>query len=148
MAVVLIVDDEPHIRQILAKAIGRAGHEVVQADSSDAALEAMERQVADVVFTDIQMPGRDGRWLTGELRKRFPQTAVVLATAVSTIEPQISFQPGALSYLVKPFELAAVLKALNAALAWRHTAVTNDLQSTDTQGGLDDWLDSLNSRRS
>ena len=80
MALILIVDDEHGVRRVLARGIKGAGHEIVEADSADAALAMTERQPAAVVFSDVQMPRRDGLWLTGELRTRYPTTAVVLAT--------------------------------------------------------------------
>lgn len=143
MALILVVDDEQPIRQLLARAIKQAGHEVMEADSSDAALAAMEQRAAGVVFTDIQMPGRDGRWLTNELRRRYPLTAVVLATSVKNIEPQISLQWGVLSYLTKPFDLPALKSALDIAVAWHLETVKNGPKDTDVNDKLGDWLDSL-----
>ncbi len=143
MALVLVVDDEAHVRQLLGQAIARDGHEVVEADSSDAALAVMARRAADVVFTDIQMPGRDGRWLALELRKRYPSSAVVLATSVTDLEPATTLRFGVLSYLVKPFDLADVRQALKTAVAWhedRAAAGPEELQHDQ----LEAWLDSLN----
>jgi len=143
MALILVVDDEQPIRQLLARAIKTAGHEVMDADSSDAALKVMEERAAGVVFTDIQMPGQDGRWLTNELRRRYPLTAVVLATSVKNIEPQISLQWGVLSYLTKPFDLASVKTALDIAVAWHNERVASGPKETDFNDRLGEWLDSL-----
>jgi len=142
MALVLVVDDEVNVRQLLGTAIKRAGHEVLEADSSDAALEVMQTRAADVVFTDIQMPGRDGRWLTLELRKRYPLTAVVLATSVTDLSASISLRFGVLSYLVKPFDLKAVHEALQMAVEWHDKATAAGLHDLE-EGQLEKWLDSL-----
>jgi DNA-binding NtrC family response regulator len=142
MALVLVVDDEPQVRQLLAQAIKRAGHEVAEADSSDAALQVMARHAADVVFTDIQMPGHDGRWLTIELRRRYPLTAVVLATSVADLSPTITMRFGVLSYLVKPFDLDAVVHALATAVAWHDQAVASGVHNVEADQ-LEKWLDSL-----
>jgi two-component system OmpR family response regulator len=142
MALVLVVDDEAHVRQLLGQAIRQAGHEVVEADSSEAALKVMEKRPADVVFTDIQMPGRDGRWLTIELRKRYPVSAVVLATSVTDLEPTITLRFGVLSYLVKPFDLNAVREALEMAVAWHKDATVSGPKEVE-QHRLEEWLDSL-----
>jgi two-component system response regulator GlrR len=143
MARVLVVDDEVDVRQLLGQAIRHAGHEVVEAESSDAALKAMESKAADVVFTDIQMPGRDGRWLTIELRKRYPITAVVLATSVTDLEPTITLRFGVLSYLVKPFDLTAVTEALAMAVEWHDKAASAGGPHTLEVDQLERWLDSL-----
>jgi DNA-binding NtrC family response regulator len=142
MALVLVVDDEADVRQLLGLAIRKAGHEVVEADSSDAALKVMEQRPAAVVFTDIQMPGHDGRWLTLQLRKRYPATAVVLATSVTDLEPMITLRFGVLSYLIKPFDLGAVRKALDIAVSWHHEVVAEGPRKVE-EDRLEQWLDSL-----
>lgn len=143
MALILIVDDEHNVRQVLARRIQGAGHETLEAESADAALGMMEKQPAAVVLCDIQMPGRDGLWLTAELRKRYPATAVVLATQVSTVAPRISMQAGVLAYLVKPFSPESVIDALKAALAWHTETVATGPRPEDTSERLQEWLDSL-----
>ncbi len=144
MALILIVDDEHGVRQVLARWIQQgAGHETLEAESADAALQVMERQPAAVVFCDIQMPRRDGLWLTAELRKRYPTTAVVLATTVSTVAPTVSLQAGVLAYLVKPFSQEFVIRALEAALAWHTETAATGPRPEDTPERLQEWLDSL-----
>ena len=130
MAVILIVDDETSVRHVLARWIEAAGHDVREADSADAALRDVEIQPPAVVFADIQMPGRDGLWLTAQLRKHHQTTAVVLATAVSTVASRISMQTGVIAYLVKPFTKAAVVEALSLALQWHKDAVISPGGST------------------
>ena len=143
MALILIVYDEHSVRQVLARWIRGAGHEIVEAESADAALQVMEKQPAAVVFSDIQMPGRDGLWLTAELRKRYQTTAVILATQVSTVAPRISMQAGVLAYLVKPFSRESVIDALQLALAWHAEAVATGPRPEDTPERVQEWLDSL-----
>lgn len=143
MALILIVDDEQSVRQVLVRWIQKAGHETVEAEAADVALEVMEKHAAAVVFSDVQRPGRDGLWLTAELRKRYPTTAVVLATLVSTIAPTFSLQAGVMAYLVKPFDQRAVLHALRVALAWHRDTVAAGPRPEDTPERLQKWLDAL-----
>jgi DNA-binding NtrC family response regulator len=143
MALILIVDDESSVRKVLARWIEAAGHEIVEAESADAALDVMESRPAAVVFSDIQMPRRDGLWLTAEVRKRYPTTAVVLATSVSSVAPQITMQVGVMAYLVKPFNKESVLRALEGALAWHTETVATGPRKEDTADKLKEWLDSL-----
>ena len=142
MAVVLVVDDEAHVRRLLEWIIKSEGHEVIHAESSESALKVMETRPADVVFTDIQMPGYDGRWLTIELRKRYPLSAIVLATSVKDLEPTITLRFGVLSYLVKPFNADAVRQALAMAVAWHNEAVAVGPGEVE-EHRLEEWLDSL-----
>ena len=142
MALVLIVDDEQVVRQVLMRWLKQTDHEIHEVDSADAALQFLERQPAAVVFSDIQMPGHDGMWLTMEIRKRYPSTAVVLATAVSTIPPRFSMQAGVLAYLIKPFDRKAVLDGLATALDWHQTAVATRPHVMPLDE-LQAWLDDL-----
>jgi len=142
MALVLVVDDEAPVRQLLGQVIRQAGHDVMYADSSDAALGVMAPKAADVVFTDIQMPGRDGRWLAVELLKRYPATAVVLATSVTDLPSSLTLRFGVLSYLVKPFDVDMVHQALAMAVAWHDETVASGREAVETDQ-LERWLDSL-----
>ena len=142
MAYVLTVDDEGHVRRLLGHLISREGHEVGEAGNADEALASMEQRAADVVFTDIQMPGNDGRWLTIELRKRYPHTAIVLATSVQDLEATITLRFGVISYLIKPFNPESVRKALEMAVAWHNEAKTAGTEKVE-ELRLEEWLDSL-----
>ena len=142
MAALLVVDDEAHIREIMCRWLTDAGHTCVEADSAEAAIESMKASAAPVVFTDIQMPGHDGLWLTRELRAAYPTTAIVLATGVSTVPPAISMQFGVLSYLVKPMRREKVVAALTQALAWHENAVKTGATAPNADV-LSKWLDSL-----
>lgn len=143
MALILTVDDESSVRRILTRWIEGAGHKTLEAESADAALEVLESHPAAVVFSDIQMPRRDGLWLTAEVRRRYPTTAVILATSVTSVAPQVSMQVGVLAYLVKPFNQKAVLDALAIALAWHTETVAAGPRSEDTDDALQQWLASL-----
>jgi DNA-binding NtrC family response regulator len=143
---VLIVDDEAAIRQLLARWIRKIGYETAEADCAEAGLEAMTANPAAVVFCDIQMPGQGGLWLAGVLRTQFPQTAIVLATGVTTLPATTSLHPGILAYLTKPFDERRVRDALKKSMVWHQAAVTARAQGSqpdEPDEGLQTWLDSL-----
>ena len=96
MADVLVVDDQRPVRELLMRWLREAGHEPREATDALDAIAAMSAQPADVVFCDVHMPGPDGVWLTGELRRLFPLSAIVLATGVSTVPAKVSMQCGVL----------------------------------------------------
>jgi DNA-binding NtrC family response regulator len=123
MPIVLVVDDERAIRDLLVRWISSDGHQVREAGTAEAALEAMQVTPADIVLCDVQMPGEDGLWLTGQLRSRFPETAIVLATSDRTVSSHVSMQPGVVEYLAKPFTREEVLAAVRLAAGWHVTAV-------------------------
>jgi CheY-like chemotaxis protein len=92
---VLVVDDEVLIRQILVRQLRALRLPTTEAPDATTALDLVTAGDPDVVLVDIQMPGnRDGLWLVGRLRQRFPKTAIVLATGTDTIPPAVSMQDG------------------------------------------------------
>ena len=103
---ILIVDDDAWIRDSLTDALSRSGNEVRTSDSAEAALAALAESPADVVLTDVRMPGMDGLELLRLLRERMPDVAVVLMTAYDDL-PTVStaMREGAADFLVKPLDL-------------------------------------------
>jgi DNA-binding NtrC family response regulator len=141
LSLILIVDDEAGIREVLARWLVAAGHEVREAESAEAALGSMARQCADVVMCDIEMPGQGGVWMADQLRERYPTTAMVLATALDSIPAKTSFKPGIVEYLVKPFERESVVAAVTASIRWHTAAVEQALNPSAPRGSVAAWLD-------
>jgi DNA-binding NtrC family response regulator len=143
MARLLIVDDEHSVRDFIRRCLKDLGHDIREATDAETALTALTDQPADVVFCDVKMPGEDGVWLTGQIRSRYPRTAVVLATGVSTIPPSTSMRAGVTAYLVKPFGAAALTGALTTALQWCANLPPAETSTSKTHASLDDWPDEL-----
>jgi len=103
---ILIVDDDAWIRDSLTDALWRSGNEVRTAEHAEAALAALAESPADLVLTDVRMPGMDGLELLRLLRERLPDVAVVLMTAYDDL-PTVStaMREGAADFLVKPLDL-------------------------------------------
>jgi len=137
---VLVVDDEAGVRTLLRRWIEAEGWSVREAESAESAIDRLEEGAAQVAFCDVQMGGQDGLWLTRQIRARYPSTAVVLATGVSSVPAEISMQAGVMAYLVKPFERAQVRHALSLVEQWTESSADRQRpQHVD----LDDWLDTL-----
>jgi DNA-binding NtrC family response regulator len=106
MAAILIVDDEINIRTHLATYLGSLGHVAEVADDGAEALRVLERRGFDVVLSDVRMAHLDGLALLKEVKRRLPETAVVLMTAYATVAQAVeAMRAGAYDYLVKPFGL-------------------------------------------
>jgi two-component system, OmpR family, response regulator MprA len=113
---VLVVDDEPSVRQSLSRALRLEGYEVVTVDDGAAALVAVEQRRPDVVVLDVGLPVLDGLTACRRLRARGDQTPVLMLTARDAVDDRVDgLDAGADDYLVKPFalrELTARLRAL------------------------------------
>jgi two-component system response regulator MprA len=113
---VLIVDDEPAVRESLARAMRIDGHDVRVAANGVEGLDAMKVEPVDVVVLDLQMPILDGVEMCRQLRAGGDHTAVLMLTARSTIANRVEgLDAGADDYLTKPFaldELRARMRAL------------------------------------
>lgn len=143
MAKVLIVDDEPRVRELMIRQLENSGHELYDAEDAQTALDVMAQTPCDVIFCDIQMPGKDGLWLTAQLRRTYPLSAVILATGVSSVPPNVSMQAGVLAYLVKPFTRQALLTSLATAVKWVEDTKIHGPKAEDHGDKLTDWLDEL-----
>jgi two-component system chemotaxis response regulator CheY len=122
MSVVLIVDDEPKVRELHLRWLEKEGYELREASNAADALEHVRTHGADVVVSDVSMPGQDGLWLVAMLRSQFPDVAVVLATAVDEIPGSVTLQDGVVGYLLKPLTGEKVRAAVKRAVTWRQDA--------------------------
>ncbi len=115
---VLVVEDNPGMRRIVQRQIGELGYRVVDCDSAAAALEILQREPVDLLFTDIVMPGElDGIELAQQVRERWPALKIVLTSGF----PQSRLDGnGVLSadigLLSKPYSREALAQALRTAI--------------------------------
>ena len=127
MGRVLVVDDEASMRDFLAICLRRAGHDVALAASGTAALAALAARPADVVVTDLRMPGElDGLGLLAAVRGRYPDTEVILVTAFATADTALAaMKQGAYDYLTKPFKVDEINAVIGRALEKRALVAEN-----------------------
>lgn len=117
---VLVVDDEPLIRDTLSEYLDQEGFAVASCADGERALELAAARRFDVVLCDVQLPGIDGIELLERLLKISPQTFVLLITAYATVENAIAaFQRGAHDYLMKPIVLDEVLSKIRRLLDYK-----------------------------
>ena len=113
---VLVVDDEPAVRESLDRALRVAGYDVDLAPDGQRALDVLSVGDHDAVVLDVAMPGVDGIEVCSRIRAAGDRTAVLMLTARDAIDDRVAgLDAGADDYLVKPFalrELTARLRAL------------------------------------
>lgn len=121
---VLVVDDDPSMRDACRQALSRPGCSVRVASCAEEALSALARRRADVVVLDMKLPRTDGIDLLARIRERWPSAVVVMVTGYATIPAAVeAMRRGAFDFIPKPFSpnilRSVVARALQAAGAAR-----------------------------
>jgi DNA-binding response OmpR family regulator len=116
----LIVDDEPEIRNSLARRYRIKGYVVDTAEGGDSALMLLEQQPYHIVISDIKMPGIDGIELLRRIKIEYPMTRVIMMTGYVNLENGLAcLRHGADTCIFKPFEdLVEMDEAIDAGLSY------------------------------
>ena len=123
---ILIVDDEQTIRAFLRKVLDGEDYHCEEACNAEEALEKLQDDAISLVLLDIKMPGRSGVELLPEIEASYPDTAVVMATAMSDASIAVQcMKHGAYDYIAKPFSLDDVLLSVGRALEKRRLELEN-----------------------
>jgi two-component system OmpR family response regulator len=113
----LVVDDEPRIRDFIARALSAAGYAI---DFACTGRDGLHRAVAgdyDLMILDLVMPDMDGREILAELRRERPEQAVLVLSCLSDVSTKVDcLELGAQDYLTKPFSLAELLARVRVRL--------------------------------
>ncbi len=113
---ILVVDDEPNIREVVELYLRREGFEVEVTGDGASALAAIERKIPDLIVLDLMLPGVGGLQVTRTLRQGGPEIPIIMLTAKGDEADRVAgLELGADDYLVKPFspkELVARVKAV------------------------------------
>jgi len=117
---VLVLDDEAVIRKLLCQKLSGEGYECAEVDTAEKALNKLGSNPIALVILDIKMPGKSGIELLPEIKAGYPDTAVIMATAVTEISVAIQcIKQGADDYICKPFNLEEVAVSVHSALEKR-----------------------------
>jgi len=121
---VLAVDDESYVRDIVSRWLNSAGLPCAQAENAKAAWDYLASNEVDLAVMDINMPGSSGLELLGQVRKQYPDTAVLMMTAMNDTKTAIqALTNGAWGYLVKPVEREELIFQARGALERRQLIV-------------------------
>jgi len=129
---ILIVDDERDMREFLEIMLRKEGYDARSMESADAALEYCKKNSADLVITDLKMPGMNGVEFTRALKELDPSVLVVMVTAYASVETAIdAMKAGAYDYFTKPFNIDEVKLNIKKALQHRNLEKENRLLKDD-----------------
>jgi two-component system phosphate regulon response regulator OmpR len=127
-ATLLVVDDEPDVRDVLQEYFVAHGYAVVAADSGQAARALAAQHAIDLALVDIHMPGEDGLSLARHLRERYPRLAIIMLTSASTVVDRIvGLEMGADDYVPKPFDPRELVARVKSVL--RRTASRGEIDA-------------------
>jgi DNA-binding NtrC family response regulator len=138
---VLIVDDEPGVRESLRMVL-KDGYETTAAASGKEALDVLQASPFDVVLLDIVMPGMDGLQLLEEIRGRRSSIPVVMLTATKTVKTAVgAMKLGAFDYVTKPFDVDELRMILDRAT--QNAALVREVEELRTEVGKRYQLDNI-----
>ena len=131
MSYILIVDDDDQLRTSFQKLLAQEGYEVQVAPTGELGIEAVKKEVPDLVIMDVRMPGVSGLEAFKQMRTCDPKLPVIIMTAFGTTETAIeATKLGAFDYVLKPFEVPDILILIEQALSagrFMHSRVEMDV---------------------
>jgi len=123
---ILIVDDDPHIREVLSFALAKAGMDTAEAGDGEAALQAVEARRPDLVVLDINMPRMDGLEVCRRLRAEGELPILFLSSRDDEVDRVVGLELGGDDYVVKPFSPREVVARVSAILKRGGRVVATD----------------------
>ncbi|CUS34533.1 Acetoacetate metabolism regulatory protein AtoC [Candidatus Nitrospira nitrosa] len=128
MEKILVVDDEQSLREVLSIMLKRAGYAVTIAMDGEDAVELLQKEIFDLVITDLRMPKVDGMEVLKAVKSASPETVVLIITAFASADSAVeAMKQGAYDYLTKPFQVDEVQLIIRNALEKRRLTTENML---------------------
>jgi DNA-binding NtrC family response regulator len=115
---VLVIDDEPSIRELWARILADAGYGVKSASTAVEAARLLTEAPTAVAICDVHLAGASGLWLAELIRREYPNTAIVLATGDAALPPRETLRPAVVAYVIKPVSRQDLLAAVETGIAW------------------------------
>ncbi|MDP2743834.1 MAG: response regulator [Dehalococcoidia bacterium] len=124
---ILVVDDDESVRSLLQRVLKEAGYDVVTAANGREALDKVNELKVDLVLLDIKMPDMSGMEVLQQLTTNWPQTCVIMATAVADAQTAIeAMKLGAYDYITKPFSRDEMVLTVQRAIEKRRLRLENE----------------------
>jgi len=134
---ILVVDDDPDLRELVSFALQREGFDVVVAENGFEGLERLGEMKPVIALLDVMMPGMSGLEMLAQLRERDRDMPAIIMTAAATPEVALSaLRDEACDFLAKPFDFQDLLSAVNAAFELRRQQISIEVLSARA-----DWIE-------
>lgn len=137
---ILLIDDDVDVRRTLGDYLRGRGHEVHIAEDGVQALALLQRELVDIIITDVRMPGIDGFEVLRRVREQWPHIEVIVATAYGDVESAVqALREGAFDYFAKPFKLHDISASLRRTARFQLVRRENEryrerLERLDVEG--------------
>ncbi len=137
MAKILIMDDEPGLRNVTFTMLKPTGHSLFLAEDGKQAIEIAKKEKPDLALLDMRVPDMDGLEVLAELKKMDPTVQCIMLSGFGDVETAVgAIKKGAFDYLSKPFKVQEVLEVVNKALAAKtKSPQTTPAQPSDAKSG-------------
>jgi len=126
MATVLVVDDEPIVREVVVRYLERAGYRTIEAEDGDRARELLERESPNLVVLDLMLPGTDGLALCRWIRSTSQLPVIMLTARGEESDRIVGLELGADDYVTKPFSPRELAARVRSVLRRSTPATTED----------------------
>ena len=113
---ILLVDDDPNIRQLVNLYLTKEGFEVAMSDRGDTALSAFRDSQPDLMLLDVMLPGMDGWQVLREVRKTSNAPIIMLTAKDETFDKVLGLELGADDYIAKPFDMKELVARIKAVI--------------------------------
>lgn len=128
MEKILVVDDEQSLREVLSIMLKRTGYAVTSVADGEEAIELLNKDIFDLVITDLRMPKIDGMEVLKAAKSASPETVVLIITGFASADSGVeAMKQGAYDYLTKPFQVDEVQMIIRNALEKRRLTTENIL---------------------
>ncbi len=117
LATILLIDDEPKLRGLLARILTLEDYRVLEADDARTGLKTLDRETVQLVISDVKLPDGNGVDLTREIKQRFPTTEIIVLTAYGTIQDGVTaIKNGAFDYITKGDDNDRIIPLVSRAI--------------------------------
>jgi two-component system, OmpR family, phosphate regulon response regulator PhoB len=113
---VLVVDDEPMLRNLLSRLLRMEGYDVIEVEDGQTALDLVEERRPDLVLLDVMLPARDGLDVLGDLRRTSEVPVILVSALGEEADRVLGLKMGADDYVVKPFSAAELSARIESVL--------------------------------
>ncbi len=136
-ASILVVDDEPELREMVDEYLSAKGFVVLQAENGTAMRQVLAENSVDLVLLDVKMPGEDGFTLARYLREHYRVGIIMLTAVADVVDRIVGLEMGADDYVTKPYDPRELLARVKSVLRRTNSEAVDGARRADVQEGAD-----------